>query len=140
MPKTAKPRKTWVYAPKKPAPPKVPEALKREVETKANALVESVLKPQHIQPPPEDPQFNYIEDISTKWYRSYFYFYAVYRSAGPYALGGQFEAKFARLEYIGDGLFNLAYMRYTGQWFELFTELPLDACLDSIRDDPWFHP
>jgi len=42
MPKTTKPKKMWVYAPKKPAPPKVPEALKREVETKANALIESV--------------------------------------------------------------------------------------------------
>jgi hypothetical protein len=44
------------------------------------------------------------------------------------------------MEYSGNGLFNLAYMRYTGRWFELFTELPLDACLASIRDDPWFHP
>ena len=133
-------KRMWVYAPKKPAPPKVPETLKREVETKANALVESVLKPLHVQPPPEDPQFNYIEDIITKWYRSYFYFCALYRSAGPYALGGQFEAKFARMEYIGNGLFNLAYMRHTDQWFELFTELPLDACLNSIRDDLWFQP
>jgi hypothetical protein len=91
MPKTTKPKKMWVYAPQKPAPPKVPEALKREVETKANALVEAVLKPKHVQPPPEAPQFNYIEDIATKWVRSYFYFFALYRSAGPYALGGQFE-------------------------------------------------
>jgi len=88
MPKTAKPKKTWVYALRKATPPPVPTALKREVETQANALVESVLKPKHIQPPPEDPQFNHIEDITTKWYRSYFYFSALYRSAGPYALGG----------------------------------------------------
>ena len=133
-------RKQWVYAPKKPTPPRVPDALKSEAQTKANALVESVLKPQYVQPPPEDPKFNYIEDITTKWYRSFFHFCALYRSAGPYALGGQFEAKFARMEYIGNGLFNLAYMRHTGQWFELLTELPLDACLDSIRYDPWFHP
>jgi hypothetical protein len=140
MPKTTKRRKTWVYAPKKPAPPTVPESFKREVEAKAKALVESVLKPQHVKPPPEDPQFNYIEDIYTKWYRSYFYFCAQYRSAGPYALGGQFEIKFARMEYVGDGLFNLAYMRHTGQWFELFTDLPLDACLANIRDGVWFQP
>ena len=37
MPKTAKPKKTWIYAPKKPTPPKAPEALKREVETKADS-------------------------------------------------------------------------------------------------------
>ena len=83
MPKSVRQKKTWVYAPRKATPPPVPPALKRDVETKANALVESVLKPQHVQPPPEDPQFNYIEDISTKWYHSYFYFYALYRSAGP---------------------------------------------------------
>jgi hypothetical protein len=140
MPKTARPKKTWVYAPQKPAPPKVPEALKREVETKANALVESLLKPKHVQPPPADPQFNYIEDIATKWYRSYFYFYAVYRSAGPYALGGTFEAKFARLTYIGDGRFSLAFQRHTGEWIEIFPDLTLDECLAAVRDDPWFQP
>jgi hypothetical protein len=75
-----------------------------------------------------------------KWYRSYFYFCAQYRSAGPYALGGQFESKFARLEYVGNGLFNLAYMRYNDQWFELFTGLPLDSCLANIRDGVWFQP
>ena len=130
----------WVYTPKKPAPPSLPAALKREVETKANALIESVLKPQHVQPPPEDPQFNYIEAITTKWYRSYFYFYAVYRSAGPYALGGTFEAKFARLTYIGGEHFNLAAMRYTEEWIEIFPDLTLDECLEAVRDDPWFHP
>jgi hypothetical protein len=54
-----------VYSPKKPTPPKVPESLKREVAMRANALVESVLKPKYVQPPPEEPQFNYIEDITT---------------------------------------------------------------------------
>ena len=63
MPKTSRPRKQWVYAPKKPTPPKVPETLNREVETKANELVESVLKPRHIKEPEPDPQFNYIVDI-----------------------------------------------------------------------------
>jgi hypothetical protein len=140
MPKTAKPKKMWVYAPKKPAPPKAPEVLKRDVEMKANALVEAVLKPLHIQPPPEDPQFNYIEDIATKWVRSFFYFYALYRSAGPYALGGQFEAKFARLTYLGGDHFNLAAQRYTGEWIEIFPDLTLDECLDAVRNDPWFHP
>jgi hypothetical protein len=118
----------------------VPEALKREVVTQANALVETVLKPKHVQPPPEDPQFNYIEDITTKWYRSYFYFTAIYRSAGPYAMGGTFEAKFARLEYLGTGRFNLAAMRHTGEWIEIFPDLSLVECLAAVRDDPWFHP
>ena len=114
MPKTTKPKKMWVYAPKKPAPPKVPDALKREVETKANALVESVLKPLHVQPPPEDPEFNYIEDLSTKWFRSFFYFYAIYRRRAPMRWVRPFEHKFARLTYLGGDHFNLAAIATQG--------------------------
>jgi len=65
MPKSAKSQKVWVYAPHKQAPPPVPAALKQEVEKKAKALVETVLKPHYVLPPPENPQFNYIEDIYT---------------------------------------------------------------------------
>ena len=134
------PRKQWVYAPKKPTPPKVPDALKREVETKANALVESVLKPKHVQPPPEDPQFNYIESLYTKWYHNYFYFCARYIVAGPYAMAPSFEDKFARLTYLGGERFSLAAMRHTEEWIELFPDRTLDECLASVRDDPWFQP
>ncbi len=115
----AKRRKTWVYGPPKAAKPTVPAALRVEVEAKARELVESVLKPLHVKPPPEDERFNYIVDIGTKWYRSYFYLYATYRSPGPNALSPSFEAKFARLEYTGANSFSLAFMRHTGQWIEL---------------------
>ena len=81
-------------------------------------VVESVLKPRHVKEPEPDPQFNYLVDITTKWYRSYFYFCSRYACPGPYALSPFFEDKFARMEYIGDGPFNLAYMRHTGQWFD----------------------
>ena len=140
MPKSVKSQKGWVYVPHKQVPPPLPAALKREVEEKANALVEAVLKPRHVPTPPENPQFNYIEDLYTKWYRSFFYFCAQYRSAGPHALGGHLESKFARMRYTGDGLFDLAFMRYTGEWVEVYAGLTLDACLASIRDDEWFHP
>jgi hypothetical protein len=134
------PRKMWVYAPKKPIPPKAPEALKREVETKANALIESVLKPRHVKEPEPDPQFNYIVDLYTKWYHSYFYFCSRYACPGPYALSPFFEDKFARLEYTGNDRFNVSFMRHTGQWVEIFTDQTLDECLAAVRDDPWFHP
>ena len=130
----------WGYAPKKPAPPKVPEALKRKVETEANALIESVLRPQYVQPPPENPQFNYIVDLSTKWYRSYFYFCSRYAVSGPNAIAPFFDAKFARLEYIGGDRFSLSAMRHNGQWMVIFPDLSLDECLAAVRDDPWFHP
>ena len=67
-----KKRKSWVYSPPKPPKPKVPESIKLELERKAQPLVEEVLKPAHVQPPPEEASFNYVVDIYTKWYRNYF--------------------------------------------------------------------
>ena len=45
--------KTWIYAPKKPPKEKLPDDLKAAVEVQASELVEKVLKPRHIQPPPQ---------------------------------------------------------------------------------------
>jgi len=51
--------KTWIYSPPKP---KVPDAIKIEVEIKAMALVNDFLKPEHIKPPPENVKLKgYIE-------------------------------------------------------------------------------
>jgi len=140
MPKSTKSQKGWGSASTKRAQPTMPAALKQEVEEKAKALVDEVLKPRYVLPPPAEPQFNYIEDLYTKWYRSFFYFCAQYRSAGPHAMGGTFETKFARMRYTGAGLFDLAFMRYTDEWVEVYGGLTLDACLESIREDAWFHP
>jgi len=130
----------WVYTPSKQPKPKVPESIKTEVEKKANELVESTLKPQHIKSPPPNTDFNYIVDIYTNWYRSYFYFCAKYCCPSPNAIALDFEVKFARMEYVGDNKFNLAYMRHTEQWWELYQGLSLDQCLATIKDDPNFMP
>ena len=130
--------KTWVLTPKKKPSPKVSDTLKADVQRKADALVESALRPAHVKPPPESPRFNYIIDIWTKWHRSYFYFGATYASPGPTAISPTFETKFARLEFVGGGRFNLSYMRHNGKWFELFTQLTLDECLELVRDDEHF--
>lgn len=65
-------RKIWAYVPPKTPKAKPPELIKIVVQEKANELVRAVLKPAYIQPPPENPQYNYIIDIYTKWHRSYF--------------------------------------------------------------------
>ena len=139
-PMAKKQPKRWVYSPPKPAKPSVPEAVKAQVEAKARELIDTVLKPQHVKPPPKNERFNYAIDIDGKWYRNYFYFFSTYACPGPNALSPTFESKFARMEYVGNDKFNLAYMRHTDQWFELFTDQSLDDCLKAIRDDPWFQP
>jgi hypothetical protein len=59
----AKRRKAWMIRPaKKPKSP-LPDSLKAEVEAKAAALIENVLKPKHVLPPPKDERFNYIRSI-----------------------------------------------------------------------------
>jgi hypothetical protein len=68
----AKTRKMWVYSPPKPAKPKVSESVKTCSE--GNELVETVIKPRHIKPPPKKPTS--IVGTSIPWYRPYFYFCA----------------------------------------------------------------
>src|SRR5690349_6538274 len=117
----------------------VPDLLKDEVTARANALIAQDLKPRYVQPP-ENRQFNYVSDISAGWERGRFYFSAAYTCPEPDAPQPCFETRFARLTYSGNNRFNLAFMRHTGQWVEPYTDLTLDECLVSIRDDPFFVP
>ncbi len=135
MPKEINP---WAMYPRKTSTAPLPEALKMEVTTKANDLIERVLKPKYIQPPPENPQFNYIVDIYGRWYHKAFYFIALYRVANPDAVESSFEAKFARMQYAGQQKFHLSYMRYTEKWVQLYTDLTVDECMEGIRDEPYF--
>lgn len=133
----AKKQKRWVYSPSKP---KAPEGIKATVKAKADELVETVLKPQNIKPPSEDMALNYVVDIYTKWDRNYFYFCAKYANPRPNAIASHFETKFARLEYVEQDCYHLSYMRHTGKWWEVYQDLSLAECLDTIRDDPLFMP
>jgi hypothetical protein len=133
-------QKIWVYSPPKP---KVPHAVKVELEAKATELVNTVLKPEHIKPPPKNTRWNYIVDLYTKWHRNYFYFCAKYACPGPNALSPFFDTGFARLEYSGgvgrQSRFNLSYMRPTGRWWEIRHGLSLDRCLAEVRAEGLFQ-
>ena len=128
----------WVYSPR-PAS-RVPDAVKERVTAKANEIIETLFKPEYVKPPPKDESFNYIVDIYTKWRKNCLYFGAKYACPGPNAISPFFEDNFTRLAYMADGRFNLAYMRHTGKWHEVFTDLSLDEALDDIREQPFFHP
>ena len=137
----AKPRNPWDIKPQRGIKIALSESFKAEVQAKANTLIEKTLKPQHILPPPPDARFNHIINISATWYRGYFYFVSTYACPGPDALTPTFEAKFARLEHLGNGKFALYAMRHTGkEWFGIFDDLSVDECMKAIADDPWFVP
>ena len=42
------------------------------------------------------------------------------------------------MQYAANQRFHLSYMRYTEQWIELYTNLTVDECIETIRDDPYF--
>ena len=105
----AKPRKASPFSPgQKPRAP-LPGTLKVEVDTKARELIETVLKPQHVQPPPTGHQLNYITDITIKWLGSKCYLVSIYSCPGPNAISPTFESKFARMEPLGGGKFALYF-------------------------------
>ncbi|MBI1748045.1 MAG: hypothetical protein HYR55_15870 [Acidobacteria bacterium] len=133
-------KKMWLPSPPRRPKSKLPETVKTEVERRANELVASVIKPKHVNHPPVDQRFNYLVDISTKWYRNYFYFYAKYHCPAPNAITPFFETGFARMEYVGDNTFSLSYMRHTEQWWEIYAGLSLDECLRAIAEEPHFIP
>jgi len=114
--------------------------LKSQVKAEADELIEKVLKPKFIKPPPEDNDFNYLVDIYSKWYRNYFYFCSKYNCPGPNAISPSFESKFARLEYMENGSFALSYMRHNDKWLEIASDLSLKEALDTIESGGSFFP
>ena len=135
----AAPREPWNIRPTKKRA-SVSDSIKAEVERKAKDLIDNVLKPKHVLPPPVEAQFNYITGIGAKWYRNYFYFFSIYACPGPNALSPTFESKFARMEYLGNAKFALYFMRHTGEWVGHYDGLAVDECMKAIHDDPWFVP
>lgn len=118
----------------------MPPELKAEVEARAKALIADFLEPTYVKPSPEDPRWHYLTGISTKWHRSFFYIVGQYASPFPDALAPTFESSSARMEYAGDGRFNLAYFRHTGKWWQIHQGLTLDESFEAIRDQGLFHP
>ena len=131
--------KTWVYAPKQ-KPLAVPEPVKSMVTKKFDALVKNILKPRYVKPPPKDKRFNYLIDVSTKWHRQFFYVNGTYFCPGPPERSPTFETGFVRLQYVGVDQFNVAYMRHTEKWWQIFSGLTLEECLNVVELNPFFFP
>jgi len=132
-------REPWNIRPAKKRA-SVTTSIKTEVEAKAKDLIENVLKPKHVLPPPNNERFNYILDIGAKWNRNCFYFFSMYACPGPNAVSPTFETKFARIEPLGDGKFALSFMRHNDKWVGLYDGISVDECMRAIQDDAWFVP
>ena len=130
----------WVYSPKKPKKPKVPPTVKADISVKAQALIDDYFKPTFIREVPPDYQWNYVADIYGKWYRNYYYFISIYHCPGPNAISPSFEAKFARMEYVGPDSFHLAYMRHNNKWAEVIYDVSLADAFLQLQTSGFFQP
>lgn len=115
-------------------------ATKAELTAKAQQLLDQVLTPKYVQATPPEHDFNYVAALHGKWRGNSFYFSATYNCPSPNAIAPSFETKFARMAYVSNDRFNLSYMRYTEQWFEIASNWTMDQCLTAIAENDLFTP
>lgn len=120
----------WVFS------PTANEAQKLAITKDFEPILEELKK--NLQPLPEPQQFNHCIDVFSKWHRNYFYIMQKFKT-GSNAIVDFFDYGIARLEYYGEGKFNLAYFRHTGQWLTVNENISTEDAKKAILGDPWFQ-
>lgn len=124
----------WYYNPPKQ---KVDDFAKERIKKKCDGFIEAVLKPRFIS---NEQKGTHVIDIYSKWWGNYISLYAKYQDTRPRAIEPTYDWKLARIEYLADNRYNLAYFRHTGKWWVIFYEIPLEECFEAIEEMPHFHP
>ena len=124
------PRRTWLPKRTSPPKPKVPDDVRAAVDALAAPVV-AQLKRRFCKPQPKNPKFNWPEDVFVRWHRSALYFVAVMRT--PHGLPPTFETHVARLQYAGNGKFDLAVPMRRG-WNTFFPGQPAEQCLQKVAE------
>jgi hypothetical protein len=131
-------RLVWTYvggrAGNKPKP-----AEKAAITATCERLIAEVLRPRFL-PEVRPSTFNYPVDINGKWHGNKYRFFTRYRSDNPNSLAAEFDAPFARLDFVGRDCFDLMWHRHTGEWFCVSARLTLTEALQQIACEPYFRP
>jgi hypothetical protein len=131
-------RGQWVYVGgrlgNKPRPRE-----KMAITAACERLIAAVLLPKYL-PQITPTEFNYPVAIYGKWHGNKYRFITRYRSDQPDSFTPEFEAPFARLEYVSPDRFDLFYHRHTGEWYRLHQWITLDEALALIADGMHFQP
>ena len=85
-------------------------------------------------------EFNYPVAIYGKWHGNKYRFLTRYRSDDPRSSAPEFDAPFARVDYVSRDCFDLSWHRHTGEWFRVFERLSLAEALHLIESEPYFVP
>ncbi|MBL0319342.1 MAG: hypothetical protein IPP74_08660 [Alphaproteobacteria bacterium] len=131
-------KRQWVRVPPKPAKQKVSPEFMRMVDKAVTTCIETTLKPRYFSEKPFD-EARRLVNIYAKWHQQHFvHFLAEFHDTRPNVIQEHYSDPFARMAYMGDERFNLAYMRHTGQWWDKYQNIPLKDCLDAIKNDDFF--
>ena len=135
-----KPMDSETMATRKNTP--LPTSLKHILTEKAEQLLQDKFRPMLLiqAEAAKEHGFNYVVGVYTTWRGKYFYFCAKYRNPRKQAMQEYFEVNTTRMEYVGFQRFNLAYMRHTGRWCEVYPALPWEECLEAIKQEELFWP
>jgi hypothetical protein len=114
-------------------------AEKASVTEACERLIEEFLKPRFL-PAIQPTQLNYPVEILGKWNGAKYRFIQRYRSGFPDNLGEEFDAPFARLDWISRDRFDIQWHRHTGKWFRLHRGLTLATAIETLRSDGILHP
>jgi hypothetical protein len=139
MPK--KSPKIWMRAPARaPGPAKTSEAEKQAIIAACEELIETVLKPRFLPEIIPSEERNYKINIHGAWRGGRYKFMQRYRSGFPDNKGVEFDAPFARIDHMGDGKFDIYWMRYTGEWWQVHGNKTLEEALHILQTDNVLFP
>jgi hypothetical protein len=78
-------------------------------------------------------------DLRGRWRGENDSFVVRFRSGFPENAGEEFDPPFARLDHFG-GEFAVMWMRHSGGWWCLRSELPFEAALAMVTTEPVLRP
>ena len=115
------------------------EVEKANVTKACERLIEEFFKPR-FSPAIRPTTFNYPADILGKWHGTKHRFIQRYRSGFPENLNDEFDAPFARLDWISPDRFDIQWHRHTGAWFCVHRNLTLAHAIETLKSDGLLHP
>lgn len=133
-------KKIWAPVHKKPRPAKATQAEKAAIAAACEAFIRDVLKPRFLPEIKPSQEFNYLVDIFGEWRAGRYRFMQRYRSDAPNRIRDEFDAPFARLDYMGPDCFDICWMRHNGEWWPLYRDVTFGEALRRIIDDGHLHP
>lgn len=112
---------------------------KQAIVTACETFIQNVLKPRFLSEIRPN-EWNYTVDLHGAWRASGYRFIQRYRSGMSHNRGEEFDAPFAKLDRIGPDRFDIYWMRHTGKWWRLYTNVTLAKALLILEADELLHP